>query len=234
MFDTSIVRPHAAPQRFTLLTVSILVHSAAIVGALALGVASTQIPPQPPRQLEVYRAVEPPAPPPREPSAPHSQAPAPRPKSTMPLQPNTAPTRVPDQTLAFSESESTTLGPTGTDTIGDPNGKPGGVGDQPSPGGNGQAPLTPGGEVTRARVISRVEPRFPPAFVHAVRSATVIVRCVIDQNGQIRDPEIVMSSFPPFNDSVITALRQWKFAAGTMRGKPVDTWFELTVRFQVR
>ena len=46
-----------------------------------------------------------------------------------------------------------------------------------------------------------------------------------DKQGQIRDPEILRSTFPPFNDSVIDALRQWKFAAGTwMNIAPSMKW----------
>ncbi|HEY3053582.1 MAG TPA: TonB family protein [Thermoanaerobaculia bacterium] len=240
MFDTSLIRPRAvaAPRRFTLLTASILLHTIVVVGALTLGVASTPVPPEPPRQLELYRATEPPPPPPRgERPRTQSQLPVQRPKPAP--APMTAPSAVPEQTPVLAEPGPQPTGPVGTDTvgegpIGDPNGKPEGVGEQPSVGGNGNAPLNPGGDVTRARVISRVEPRFPPALVHAVRSATVIVRCVIDKEGQIRDPEIITSSFPLFNDAVIAALRQWKFVPGSMRGKPVDTWFELTVRFEVR
>ena len=147
-----------------------------------------------------------------------------------------APAFVPEQTPVLTEPGS---GPIGLSEgpIGDPNGVPDGVGDRPATTtgiGEGNGPLVPGGDVKPARVIRRVEPRFPPAFVRAVRSAIVIVRCVIDKDGQIRDPEILRSTFPPFNDSVIDALRQWRFAAGTMHGQPVDTWFELTVRFEVR
>lgn len=48
MFDTSLVRAHAvaAPRRITLLA-SLLIHSVAVVGAVALTLASTQLPGQP-------------------------------------------------------------------------------------------------------------------------------------------------------------------------------------------
>jgi TonB family protein len=92
----------------------------------------------------------------------------------------------------------------------------------------------PSGGVTRARVLTRVEPRFPPALIKATRSATVVVLCIIDKDGRIREPKIVMSSFAPFNQSVLDALRQWTFEPGSYRGQPVDTYFELKVTFQVR
>ena len=127
----------------------------------------------------------------------------------------------------------TTTGESGR--IGSPIGVPGGVVESDGgTGGSGPGPYAPGAGVSEARVVSRVEPRFPPAFTHSVRFAVVKVRCVIGQDGAIHDPEIVTSSFPPFNDSVLSAIRQWKFTPGMMHGRPVDTWFELTVKFEVR
>jgi protein TonB len=238
MFDTSIVR--TSPRRIMLLTTSIAIHSVAVIAAIALSVASTQLPPQPPRQLEIYRAFDPPAAPPpplgKPAAARHEATAAPRAKPAV----QTAPAVVPDQTPALSEPAATTTAPIGNDTgpIGSDIGVDNSVGSDESAISTGPststAPYFPGRDVTSARVISRVEPRFPRELIHGVRSALVVVRCIIGSNGQIRDPEIITSSFPPFNDAVIVALRQWKFAPGTLRGQPVETWFELTVRFQVR
>ncbi|HSP17512.1 MAG TPA: TonB family protein [Thermoanaerobaculia bacterium] len=249
MFDTSIVRAHAtaAPRRATLL-ISILIHSIAVVAAVGLTVSSTQLPPEPPRQMELYRPVEPPAPPPGPPPGrlPAQQPPVQRP--VIPPEQVTAPAEIPDQTpvavqpetLAVGTGDQSNAGPVG-DSAGTPNGVPGGVpgGTGEVPGGTGTGtqtgPYAPGTlGVTSARVLKRVEPRFPAALVGAVRQATVIVLCVIGHDGRIRDPEIVRSSFPPFNESVLEALRQWEFEPGKLHGQPVDTYFELTVRFEVR
>ncbi|MGZ5476171.1 MAG: TonB family protein [Thermoanaerobaculia bacterium] len=244
MFDTSLVRAHAvaAPRRITLLA-SLLIHSVAVVGAVALTLASTQLPANPPKQSDLYRPVDPPAIPP----LPLGQRQAPRPQVTTPAKPKpvitpqqiTAPAVVPDQAPesdAIPAAASDT-GQAGPGPIGDPNGRRDGVdiGQAAWTGPAGPGIYTPGAAgVTSARVISRVEPRFPQALIHGVRMATVVVRCVIGKDGRIHDPEVVTSSFPPFNAAVIDALNQWTFAPGVMHGHPVDTWFELTVRFQVR
>ncbi|HEX9163206.1 MAG TPA: TonB family protein [Thermoanaerobaculia bacterium] len=248
MFDTSIVRARAiaAPRRTTLL-VSVLIHSLAIVGAVSLTVASTQQPKQPPRQLELYRAAEvPTVPPPPLGVRPHATPPHASPPA-VPRQPAaprliTAPETIPENTVTTGPDAIAATGPVGSSTdpagdgpLGDPNGVPGGVGTGETSTGPAVAPYTPGvGGVTSARVIRRVEPRFPQSLVHAVRYAIVVVRCVIDKNGDISDPEIVTSSYPPFNEAVLSALRQWKFAPGSMHGQAVDTYFELTVRFEVK
>jgi protein TonB len=250
MFDTSLVRAHAvaAPRRITLLA-SLLIHSVAVVGAVALTLASTQLPANPPKQSDLYRPVDPPAIPP----LPLGQRQAPRPQVTTPAKPKplitpqqiTAPAVVQDQAPVVPDApvsnampaSASDTGQAGPGRIGDPNGRRDGVdiGQDASTGPAGPGIYTPGAAgVTSARVISRVEPRFPQALIHGVRMATVVVRCVIGKDGRIHDPEVVTSSFPPFNAAVIDALNQWRFAPGMMHGQPVDTWFELTVRFEVR
>jgi protein TonB len=249
MFDTSLVRAHAvaASRRITLLA-SLLIHSVAVVGAVALTLASTQLPANPPKQSDLYRPVDAPAIPP----LPLGQRQAPLPQVTTTAKPKpviapqqiTAPAVMPDQAPVVPDAPvsdamqaASDAGKAGPGPIGDPNGRRDGVdiGQDASTGPAGPGIYTPGAAgVTSARVISRVEPRFPQALIHGVRMATVVVRCVIGKDGRIHDPEVVTSSFPPFNAAVIDALNQWRFAPGMMHGQPVDTWFELTVRFEVR
>jgi protein TonB len=116
-------------------------------------------------------------------------------------------------------------------------GTPGGTGDSLEPGlpADNGVPLHPGGEIREAKVLQRVEPVYPRAFLNArLQNVVVTVRCVIDRNGRPRDAEILRSSYPPFNTAVLDALEKWTFTPGTRRGQPVDTWFELTVRFNMR
>lgn len=249
MFDTSLVRPRAAaaPRRAGLFVVSVALHSAIGIAAIATSIATVEFPHQAPRQLAILRPVAsvvlPPALGPKRDVAKPKQVSSPVPKRAEPPREVTAPPAVPDEVLPVAEP----AGPADTGNIepgtgeprgdenggggGDPLGKEGGIGDGP-PGEGG--PLNPGGEVRAARVVRRVEPRYPTTMLPGRFAAVVTVRCIIDRNGRIRDPEIIQSSWAPFNQAVLDAVRQWTFAPGTMRGQPVDTWFELTVKFQVR
>ncbi len=247
MFDTSIVRARAAagPYRVTLMTASLAIHSCAILAAISLSVASTNFPVEAPPQMEIFRAVSLPSSPPPPlgpPQKPH-EADTPKPQLVPKPQEITAPREVPNDTPQLEPPSSTVTaqssglpGPgSGEGPIGDPNGKPGGVGEGPGGGGGGGTGIyEPGGAVISARVLTRVQPLFPPSMIRAVRTATVVVLCVIDKEGKIRDPRIVMSSFPPLNQAVLDALQQWTFAPGSLRGRPVDTYFELRVKFEVR
>jgi protein TonB len=65
-------------------------------------------------------------------------------------------------------------------------------------------------------------------------SGTVRLHCVIDRNGRPREAEVVSSTFNVFDQPALDALQRWTFAPGTLRGQPVDTYFELTIRFTLR
>ena len=251
MFDTSLVKSRASSARYRLLTASIAVHTAVIVGAIGLSVASVELPEEAPDQIEMFRAVNPPPPlgpggPPPKPDRPQKIEP-----STTPLVPKVE-NVAPDPNAALPDPQPATDAATTPDSGGgepgdggseggggDPNGVIGGTGTEPGGTDLLAGPSTdivhrPGGEVRPARVLTRVEPRYPSAFARIRMSAVVKIRCIIDRNGNVRDAEIVTSSFPPFNESVIEALHRWTFAPGTMRGQPVDTYFELTVKFQTK
>ena len=262
MFDTAVVRSGgaAAPRRFGLLTASLAIHSAAIIGAVGLSIASVEFPSHAPGQMELLRPTsvppalgdgrEPgpkprPADVPKKPAAPKQQVVVPPSDQLLPEPVTTEPVELTAATPS-SEGEadpnaagSAEVGPeggSGDGTGGSPLGHPDGVGEGTPglvPGGSG--PLEPGGEVRAARVLRRVEPRYPQAMIVArIRTAVVTVRGVIDRNGRLRNAEVVTSSYAPFNASVLESIEKWTFAPGTLRGEPVDTWFELTVRFQVK
>lgn len=245
MFDTSIVRPRAIASqgRYGLLTASVVFHFALFAAAVSATIASTRLPNQAPDQMELYRPAEIPVIPPPlgRPDAPRREpqaAPAQPKQPAAPSQEAAPPSEIPSETPTVQPE---ILGSgTGTSTgepvsYGDPSGVPGGIGEVPTTPQPQPTPLTPGGEVRAARVLTRVQPVYPKSMLPIrYRDVTVSVRAVIDKDGHIRDAQVIQSSWPPFNEAVLTALQQWTFAPGTLRGQPVDTYFELTVKFQVR
>ena len=245
MFDTSLVRAHAidAPRRFSLLTISVALHSAVVISAIAASVVSIDFPKTAPDQTEIYTPVMMPSPPPLPLGQPAVQLPKP---AAMPVPVQRVTEVTAPQTIPETIAETPIQGPAGTGEstntgpIGVPDGSPIGIDVGQRTSGTGtepvfEGPRVPGGEVRPARVLSRVEPRYPQSMINVrIRTAVVAIRCVIDREGKIRNPEITASSYPPFNESVLDAIRQWTFAPGSMRGQPIDTWFELKVTFNVR
>jgi TonB family protein len=61
----------------------------------------------------------------------------------------------------------------------------------------------------------------------------VVVECIIDKTGRVRESHVVSSTSPLFNQSAVDAVQQWQFAPGSLHGNAVDTIFDLTVTFHL-
>ena len=248
MFETSVVRVRAAaaPRRVGLLTASIAFHSLVVVAAIAVTVSSVELPKKAPNMMEPFRVVAPPTLPPAL-GTPHPPAPRPAAQPQAPARPTqtaaaiTAPQVVPDTiTPAASSAPAADASATGSATgtgegpIGLPDGVPGGIG--VGTGGGDAVPdaiMHPGGEVKPPVVLHRVDPVYPPLAVKAHLNGTVVVECIIGRNGICRDPKVMMSTSPIFERSAIDAVQQWRFVPGIYRDQPVDTYFDLTIKFQL-
>ena len=248
MFETSVVRARVAERRFSLLSVSVVAHSLVIVAVLAASIASVSFPKAPPHEYTLFFQQAAPPPPPAAPRQVTPQPPQAHPAAgstpviphlaTIPLDvtPSRIPLTIPSvQPPSGNPGTAISNGPAngGTSNVGDANS----VGSDDSVGDTTPVPDTvfhPGAEVKPAVVIYRVEPAYPRAALVARMPGTVVLKCIIDKSGNVRDAEVVTSSFAAFNQPALDALQHWRFAPGSFRGKAVDTWFELTIRFQAR
>ena len=254
MFETSVVRVKAAAaeRRAGLLSASIAFHTFAAAAIVVAGLHSVSFPTNMPAARDLWRpAALPPIPPPLgHPDGGGPKLQQPKPPEPRPAQPAqaTAPTVVPDHVTPLplqSTVPSTDATPlTGSEVgpglvpgpVGSPDGVDKSIGDVPlSPNTAGPALYRPDGlEVKAPVVIHRVSPAYPRVAIAAKRGGFAIVECIIDTNGQIRDAQVLRSSFAAFNQPALDAVRQWRFLPGTLRGKPVDTIFDLTVTFTIQ
>lgn len=255
MFETSVVSQQSAQpaRRVRLFTVSLLAHTAVIFGTVAVSIASVDFPAQAPDEYRVAPLLQSVSLPPE--GNPNGGArPQPRPQQpaqTPPPAPNqvTAPAAIPDEIIpaetpgtTTGDPQATTGGSDGPGLVEGPVGVIGGIpdSDETDPG-----PLVSGvpeveeriyqaSEVKAPVILRKVEPRYPSSMSRVGMAANVTVRCIIDKNGNVRDPQVVVSSMPPFNASVLEAIKQWKFTPGSLRGQAVETYLELNVRFEVK
>ncbi|HUP58876.1 MAG TPA: TonB family protein [Thermoanaerobaculia bacterium] len=250
MFETSVVRARALQSgRYRVFTISLLAHSAVILGAIAVSVASTSFPEIAPDEVAnapIFMPVQIPPPlgnpnggaPPRQPEQPRQTTPPPQPPNQV-----TAPSTVPDdvpQLDAPSSGDSNTTGPS-EGTVPGPIGIP--WGDPNSPGSLDAPPVVSAapvpekiytvGEVKAPVMIHRVEPVYPSAFVRAKMPGKVAMRCVIDKNGRVRDPQVLFATNQAFADSVLRALQQWRYTPASLHGQAVDCYLDLKVDFGV-
>ena len=249
MFETSVVHAQVrgAERGVGLLTVSLAAHGAVIMAVVLAGLHSTSFPAQPPKEM-AYPLLSIPVSIPAAlgtPNAPQHRAASPVPRiapAAMPLQP-TAPQTIPE-TAQPAPATSSTIGgndgsdrgsPAGGERRGVPWGSETGVGVDGPPASEQVTggPLPVAGDVKAPIVVRRVQPIYPRVALMGRMNGTVVVQCIIDRNGQVRDTRVVRSTFGAFDQPAVDAVKQWVFAAGSLHGQAVDTIFELTVSFRV-
>lgn len=254
MFDTSVVKTRtvAAHKHYSVLVISIAFHAAAGIAILVTSIANVRFPKDAPRSMSFFTPTLPVSLPlpkgnPDAPRNPVAQPPQPKqpaaapPRETAP-QLEVTPTVIPSTTPTLTSPEgdpNANATPSGSgERWGDPEGDPNVV-DIGQTGLN-PAPATPdvvytvGANVKSAVVIHRVQPKYPRLAIAGGINGHVVIHCVIDKHGRMRDPQIMRSTNPIFNQSALEALSQWRFVAGSMNGQPVDTYFDLTIHFEVR
>jgi protein TonB len=253
MFETSVIQsqPRAAGGRLSLLTISIIAHSAVIIGAVAFSIASVDFPLSAPdefAQAPMFLPVL--VPPPlgvqnggavRQPEPARPVTPPPQPPSNQLTAPSTVPDTVTAAATPSTGSAATTGDPnaTSTEPLGVPWGTKDSLGDLDAPPGIVEARPLPEKIYEASDVIAPVplfqpRPAYPQVMLRARMNAVVGVRCVIDKNGHVRDPQVTLpSGIDAFNKAVVTALQQWRYKPGSRNGQAVDSYLELTVRFSV-
>ena len=242
MFETSQI-PTASSHRYPFLTLSLAAHGCAIVAVLSATLAHIDLPIEAPRQMSTPIFVRPVALPP---AAGTSQGQPPKPKparSTAPAVP-VAPRTIPDQveppttTITTPDTTTTTTDTAagGGSTLGTGKdeglGVPDGEGTDANGIGSG-VPLPITGDVKAPIVVQRVLPIYPQIAIRGHMNGWVIVECIIDRTGHIRDAKVIKSSFAAFEQPALEAVEQWVFTPGTLHGQAVDTIFDLTVTFQI-
>ncbi len=91
----------------------------------------------------------------------------------------------------------------------------------------------PGPEVVPPSMLSRPQPRYPPAARKFGKEATVRLRLLIDERGRVVDSEPIG---PPagfgFDEAAVQAARKTAWSPATRDGTPVEAWVELAVEFR--
>lgn len=245
MLEHAIIASSDKKKRILVLPISIGAHILLIAVAVWAGVWNVGVPENPPAQgwtlvIGVAPAIPPPpAPPPPPATEPAQSDPQPVQQTPVePVTPTTVPFEVPDIPVTPVTGGGSGAGEPGGEPGGIEGGTPGGVvGGEPGGmvggGGTGQGdgPLVVGGDVKAPVLISRVDPEFPRVALQTGIKGTVVIRCVIDRQGRIRNAEIVESAHPLLERAALAAVQKWRFHPGTLNGRPVDVIFQLTVNF---
>jgi protein TonB len=86
----------------------------------------------------------------------------------------------------------------------------------------------------RPEPVRRVDPELPRRIVEKQIEGRVVVKALVDAEGDVRDVRIV-SSKPEgvFDPHVRQAVEQWRFRPARYEGKAVKTWIELPFDFEL-
>jgi len=82
--------------------------------------------------------------------------------------------------------------------------------------------------------IVQIAPVYPPELKRNRVQGTVNVVFIVDENGNVKRPQIEKSTNREFNENAVKAVRQWKFEAGEKDGKKVKTRVRLPLSFTLR
>ena len=103
-------------------------------------------------------------------------------------------------------------------------------------GGTGGGAYRPGNGVTLPRVLHEERPQYTSDAMRAKVQGTVLLECVVRQDGSVGDVQLVRSLDPTFglDQQAIAAAKKWRFVPGTRLGEPVPVLVTIELTFTLR
>jgi TonB family protein len=89
---------------------------------------------------------------------------------------------------------------------------------------------TPPPDSTVLVATKKIKPAYPPAAVPEKLQGQVIVRIVVDEDGDVENAEVI-SGNPVLADAAVDAAKQWKFKPFIKNGRPVKAAVKLPFDF---
>jgi len=95
-----------------------------------------------------------------------------------------------------------------------------------------KAPVRVGGRVKEPKLISRVDPKYPPLAMQTHMQGTVMVDAIIDEQGDVVEVKVV-SGPPLLIQAALDAVRRWKYEPTYLNDQPVPVQLNVTVSFRL-
>ena len=87
-----------------------------------------------------------------------------------------------------------------------------------------------GGQLTSARVISKIDPEYPKLARQAGAGGVVELEATITTDGRVKNPRVIRGN-SMLQRSAIDAVLQWRYQPAMLNGKPVDSPVEIKLNF---
>jgi len=95
------------------------------------------------------------------------------------------------------------------------------------------APVPVGGDVKPAQLLKSVPPEYPPMARNQRISGNVQIDALIDADGNVGAMK-VLSGPPLLHQAALNALKQWKYKAAELDGKPTSMHLTVTIQFRTQ
>lgn len=79
--------------------------------------------------------------------------------------------------------------------------------------------------------VRTVAPDYPEELRRDGVSGVVTVKCIIDEKGNVTEPEVEKSSNGAFDKPALAALKKWKFKPAKQDGAPVSVKVSIPIKF---
>lgn len=89
-------------------------------------------------------------------------------------------------------------------------------------------------EVRKPEKIHSPRPHYTEVARKARISGLVILESIIDKRGEVTSVRVLRGLPMGLSEAAVSAVKQWRFKPATMRGKPVDVYFTLTINFTLQ
>ncbi|HWZ94438.1 MAG TPA: TonB family protein [Opitutaceae bacterium] len=97
--------------------------------------------------------------------------------------------------------------------------------------GSGRPTLSPDMLDRAPEAVRQPHPIYPIDAKNTGKSGEVVVAFVVDESGRVLNPRVVRSTDPIFEEATLNAVKQWRFAPGTLHGVPVHFRMSVPVAF---
>jgi periplasmic protein TonB len=84
------------------------------------------------------------------------------------------------------------------------------------------------------RYAALLQPEYPPSMIRAEIEGSVAVRVLVGIDGRVKDVQVIRAENEAFAEATKRqALKRWRFLAGTSDGQAIESWRDMTVRFEI-
>lgn len=84
--------------------------------------------------------------------------------------------------------------------------------------------------IEAAKLISRVQPVYPPLAIQARIQGNVVLHAIIGRDGEVSELQ-VLSGHPLLVNAAVEAVRQWRYSPTLLNGQAVEVETTITVSF---